>query len=232
MKFKPGMVPLATSMIQLAEQVMQTDPSAFQAFVCYWAAFANICTMLATQSGLRPRFGLRQNGTLRTRKVKVDPAGRIIKMAEVYPPTEKAKLDNAFKHFSDDLKHRLIMHPGTHFFVYRTPTWEGRPLKRDAFKQSLNGVINVGATVDARYPVWSPLSVYLYKQYSQEGPNSKTRNILSKQILDVLDTIHLNLRHGPQNVSGDRQAEDENDSTVVAQALPLLSMIVLDFVEI
>jgi hypothetical protein len=231
MKFKPDIVPFATSMIQLAEQVMQTDPSAFQAFVCYWTAFANVYTILATQSGLRPRFGLRQNGTLRTRKVKVDAASPIIKMAEVYPPTEKAKLDNVFKHFSDDLKHRLIIHPSTHFFVYRTPTWGGHPLKRDAFKQYLNGVINVGATVDARYPVWSPLSVYLYKQYSQEGPNSKARNVLSKQILDLLNTIHLNLRHRAQNIPGDKQAEDENDSTVVAQALPLLSMIVLDFIE-
>ncbi len=236
MKLKAGRVPLATSMIQLVEKAMPMHLSSPQAFVCYWAAFMSICNTLAVQSGLRPHFGLRQNGTLRTRKVKLDLAGSVVKIAEVYPPTEKAKLENVFKHVTDDLKHRLITHPGTHFFVYRTPMWEGRPLKRDAFKQRLNGVLYMEATVDARYPVWSPLSIDLYKRYVHEGPTPQAKNVLSKQILDLLNTIHLNVLYGTQRVGiqrvhDDTHAEDENGATVVAQALPLLSMIVLDFIE-
>jgi hypothetical protein len=231
MKLQAGMVPLATAMIQLAEQVWRTEASSSPAFLCYWTAFANIYTVLAAQSGLRPHFGLRQNGTLRTRKVDAGLAGPTVKMAEVYPPTEKAKLDNVLKHFSEDLKHRLMTHPSTHFFVYRTPMWDGCPLERDAFKQRLNGVINIGATVDARYPVWCPLNASLYKQYMHEKPSPKAKNVLSKQILDLLTTIHLNLLQGTRNALTDEQVKGENSATVVEKAWPLLAMIVLDFIE-
>jgi hypothetical protein len=200
-------------MVELAAQVH--DPR--QGYICYWMAFNVIYTALAAASGLRPEFSLRRNGTRVTRRVGA------VKVTQVHPPSESAQINAAFGHLSADLKHQLIVHEDTPFFVYRKPTWRGTALETDTFRQRLNGVINVGHTIDPRYPVWSPIDVKLYRQYTNKGPDDATRDILARQVLDVLCTVRGNLLYGGE------PADAESSAQVVGKALPLLAKVVFYF---
>lgn len=214
---------IASSMIDLAESIQQQSAHAIQAYLCYWIAWTNIYKALSKQAGLRPHFGLRKNGTLR---IKRDGD---LKMAEVYAPTEDSQLNKALDLVSDALKHQLIVHPDTRYFVYRTPAWQGKPLKKDTFGQPLNGVIYVNRTLDPRYPVWSHIDTDLYQLYMEEKHTDKNkekaRNTLTKQILNVLHTIQANLIHG------DIQST-ENNAQIVEKALPILSMLVTNSLNV
>lgn len=207
--------PIARSMVALGNQSVGQPACAY---LCYWTAFMNIAGSLAAQAGTRPHFGLNKNGTLRTRRVGT------LKMAEVYPPVEKALLECAFQRFNRALKHRLIIHESTHFFAYRTPAWQGQPVAADTFEQHLNGVIDMRCTLDARYPVWSPIDAEQYEAYlaatRDEATAVKGQAALARQVLDVLHTIHQNLRYAGSFDT------DENAPNVIRLAIPLLQMIV------
>jgi hypothetical protein len=131
----------------------------------------------------------------------------------------------AFQEFSEDFIHRLIEHPSVRYFVYRTPSWQGQRLEHDAAGQRLNGVLNIGYTVSADHPVWSPIDTQLYERYMAGSQGAQERNLLAKQILDLLYTVRNNTFHGG------KRADDANDREVVEKALPLLAMIVNSFLH-
>ncbi|MBN1139278.1 MAG: hypothetical protein JXM73_22065 [Anaerolineae bacterium] len=210
MKLDRADIPVATILLH------PDEPHPAWAFIRHWAAFEVIYTALAARAGVRPSFALRQNGTLETRK-----EGKI-KVARTNVPSQRQQIDLAFEHMDAGLRHSLIVHPSTAFFAGRKPTWQGSVVESDGFGQRLNGVIDISQTVDARYPVWSPLSTPLYRQYTRQGGDGKTQAILARQILDLLCTIRHNLTQG-----GDRQ-DEESGTEVLSRALPWLQRIVSD----
>jgi len=225
-------IPVAYAMMELTRQPPRTEtdqagdrlsrlPAHFlahastlaQRFLCTWAAFQAVCAALARRAGLRPRFELRRNGTMQTRRVGV------VKIVLVHPPSDGQRIDAAWALFDDELKHRLIAHPGAAFFMRRKPTVLGQVVERDGFGQRLNGLVDVACTMDARYPAWSPIDAAAYNRYmARGGTDSKARELLARQIVDLLCTLHSNLLHGASDA--------ESGPDVIEQALPLLSAIV------
>jgi hypothetical protein len=218
MRLESQQVPLALAMLEIAQAPVPSDHRPVHEFVCYWTAFRNVCSVLAAHSGLRPSFSLRRNGTMRTRRV-----GQA-KIVEVNVPPQEEQLDAAFTHFGHSLKHWLITHPSTRFFVYRTPTLLGEPIQADAFGQPINGVIDVGRMVDRRYPVWSPIDTRLYRQYLAHPQDDNARDPLARQVLDVIHTVGSNLGHDGQ------RAGPEIGQEVLEKASTLLLGIVRHFV--
>ena len=202
-------------MAELGRQAAQRPEQRVSAYLCYWAAFTNIYAILAGQQGARPHFGLHKSGTLRTRRVGA------FKMAEVDPPPESELLDKACAGLDATLKHKLITHASTRFFVQRTPVWQGKNIAIDGAKQRLNGVLDMRCTFDARYPAWSPIDAALYARYMRAGEtgtaDEQAQDVLTRQILDVLYTVAHNLLY-----SGKPNA-DENTPAVIGHALVLLS---------
>lgn len=183
-------VPVAYSMVKLASSA-SPDYRPFQEFMCYWTAFNNIYTTLAESSGHRNQ--LRIEGGM----IKTLPNGSV-NIPEVKPVrTERREIEHALHDFSKRLKQSLITHQSTKFFAERTPRWRGRQIEHDASGQRLNGVLNVGYTVNDQYPVWSPIDTAAFDWYLQETPNEG----------------------------------DASDREVIEKALPLLKMIVEEFVD-
>lgn len=205
-------VPVAAAIADLAAS-LHGRPVA--AFVCYWIAFANLCQVLARSNGVKAHFGLRQNGTLRMHKL----GG--LTMAEVYPPRWEQQMDSAFASLSEDLRHRLVSHPNVRFLVFRVPEIDGKPLRQDAHHQHPNGILDAGCTLDARYPVWSPIDLELYRHYVGGQQSPEVRDTLARQILSALWTLYRNL----EGAGVDRA---EAGDVLVAQALPLLELVVVE----
>jgi hypothetical protein len=131
----------------------------------------------------------------------------------------------AFQKFSDGLKRGLVEHPCTQFFVDRKPSWRGQCIEVDVSGQRLNGVLNVGYTVDARHPVWTPIDTVEFAAYHRGDKTPERLNALATQVLDVLYTVRNNTFHGG------KRADDANDREVLEKSLPLLAMIVNAFVR-
>jgi hypothetical protein len=212
MRFHGFQIPIAISLIQLA----RTTNEPFQEFICYWSAFNNIYAVLADSKGINAKIVMK-NGQTQFTNIHG------IQMARVKPAKETEQIDLAFSQIKDDTKHCLLLHSATRFFVYRTPRWRERELKRDAKGQRLNGVLNVSRTINADYPIWSPIDTLLYEAYMSGTQTPGICGSLSKQLLEVLYTVRCNLVHGSKS------AGDENDKEVVSQALALLKMIVASF---
>jgi hypothetical protein len=211
-------VGIARAMVELGRQAARHPEQRASAYLCYWAAFTNIYAILAAQQGARPHFGLHKNGTLRTRRVGT------LKMAEVDPPSEGELLDKACAGLDATLKHKLITHASTRFFVQRTPVWHGKNIAVDGARQCLNGVLDMRCTFDARYPLWRPIDAALYARYVRAGDaepaGAETQNVLARQILDVLYTVAHNLLYSST------PTRDENAPAVIDHALALLSGLV------
>lgn len=210
-------VPVAFSLVSLIKQGTGQFTHPIGQFTCYWAAFNNIYVTIADRAGHRPRLTKRRDGSIRRR---VDGS---VSIPEVSPVSERQQIDSAFQRFSDDLKQRLIEHPSTRFFVYRTPYWKGRPIATDSNGQQLNGVLNVGYTLSVKNPVWAPIDTATFELYSRADVAG--RDLLSKQILNLLYTIRNNAFHGG------KRADDAHDSEVLENGFPLLAMIVDSLVE-
>ncbi|MBN2005963.1 MAG: hypothetical protein JXA21_21575 [Anaerolineae bacterium] len=210
--------------LRLASELfrIQAPQPLTQRFICCWTAFMNLCKVLSRRDGLRSHFGLRQNGTLCVQQKDA------FKMAEVFAPAESAQLDHAFAHFSQDLNRRLILHENTRFFVRRTPMYAGKPVQRDAYRQRLNGVLDLERTLDPRYPAWCPINGKRYETYLRTSPadiiDEATSGILARQILDMLNAIYHNLLYGGET-------DGENSLQVLEKAIPLLEMIVQSLLE-
>lgn len=212
-------VPVAYSMVALAGRPSHFAFEPFLKFVCYWTAFNNIYVTVADRRGRRASLRRSQDGSPRTRIVGD------VRVPQVVPVSEREQIDLVFDEFSEDLKHTLVKHTSSRFFTYRTPRWGRYEIKFDASGQRLNGVINVGYTVDSSYPVWSPINRGQYESYIQGDQNVKSRNALAKQILNLLYTVRNNTLHGG------KRADDANDHEVVEQALPLLALVVDAFLR-
>jgi hypothetical protein len=213
-------VPVAYSMIMLAHQSSKFEPQPFQEFMCYWTAFNNIYTTLAEQKGHGARLRKHKDGSIRTRpngSLQIPEVEKII--------TEREEIASAFDEFSNTLKHGLITHPNTEFFINRIPKWHGHRIKTDATGQRLNGVMNLRYTVSAQHSVWSPIDIQAYERFMQGKHDQGDTDLLAKQILFMLYTVRNNTFHGG------KRADDANDHEVVEKALPLLSMIVGHFIH-
>jgi hypothetical protein len=92
------------------------------------------------------------------------------------------------------LKNALIRHRSTKFFVVRTPSWQQKRIRRDAFGQRLNGVLKVSRTTRDDYPVWSAINPAAYADYL--AGNKARANELTTQIVDILYTVRNNTFHG------------------------------------
>lgn len=216
-------LPTAASMIELAEKSLGSgDFHPFQEYLCYWAAFNNIYAIVAYTLGKSPELKILRNGTVEVKPLRDTANIKIAKVKNI--PLEEKQISLTLKEFSFDLRHQLISHTSTNFFVYRTPKWERGPIQFDGFGQKLNGVLNIQRTVDPNYPVWSPINITEYEQYIYNNEFSYQES-LTKQVVSVLYTVRNNLFHGSKN------ANDANDVEVVKQAIPLLKMIVSYFVN-
>ena len=102
----------------------------------------------------------------------------------------------------------------------------GQPIEHDDRGQRLNGVLNVGYTVDAQHPVWTPIDAAEFEACQSGAKTPKRRDELAKQVLDILYTVRNNIFHGG------KRADDANDNEVLTRALPLLAMIVNSFVQV
>ncbi len=205
---------LASELFQIQSTVMAQQPALLAPrYICCWTALTNLSKVLSRRDGLHSHFGLRQNGTLCVQQKDA------FKMAEVFAPAESAQLDHLFAHFPQDLNHRLILHENTRFFVYRTPVYAGKPAQRDAYRQRLNGVIDLERTLDPRYPTWCPINGKLYEAYLRtlqaEVRDETVQSTLARQILELLNAIYHNLLYGGEG-------NGENSVQVLEKALPIL----------
>ena len=156
--------------------------------MCYWSAFNSIYVMLAEQRGGRATLRIdKSNGQVRTRRIaNVD-------MPEVNVTPEWEQLEIAFSNFSDELKQYLVMHESAEFFVNRTPKWKGEEIEHDVRNQRLNGVLNVGRTVDADNPVWSPIDKKKFDGYQVNQQSDEIRDELSEA--GIRCSIHCPKQH-------------------------------------
>lgn len=213
-------VPVAYSMIALARQSSRAERQPFQEFMCYWTAFNNIYTTLAEQKGYKAQLKTHKNGSIQTR-----PNGSV-QIPEIKKAlTEGKEIELAFDEFDEILKHELITHTNTNFFVYRIPQWHQFPIEFDGSGQRINGVMNVRYTIDAKHPVWSPIDIQTYERYVKNDPQKGDQDLLAKQILFLIYTVRNNTFHGG------KRSDDANDSEVIEKAFPLLSMIVGYFIH-
>ncbi len=204
MAFHMWEVPVAYSMFNAAQTAIEYGPVPFQTFLCYWTAFNNIYVVIAEQHGHQVQIKKHAYGSIKTRS-----AGNV-QIPEVKKNlTERDQLDLAFGQFSDDLKHRLIIHPSTKFFAERTPSWRGNPIEFDTRRQRLNGVLNVGHTINISNPIWSPIDLQKLEQYLRDGKDNVARDELAKQIFNLLYTVRNNTFHGG------KRFDDANDLEVL-----------------
>jgi hypothetical protein len=214
--FTNAEVPVAYSMLGLAQKTSNQEPQPFHQYIFCWTAFNNVYATLAEYAGLSPRLRKEKDGAVTThRECGVD-------MPDVSAPTERDQIDVACDAMSDDLKDRLVNHENTRFFVYRTPSWRGNQINKDSRGQKLNGVLNVGRTVSSEDPVWSPIDLETYESYAF-SQGHRQRDELSRQVVNVLYTVRNNVVHGG------KRADDGNDREVLEKAIPLLTMIVESF---
>jgi hypothetical protein len=212
-------LPLAYSMIAAARRIRprRDGRHPFERYFLYWTAFNNIYTTIAHSKGSRTKIKENDDGSI------VTTSNGNVKIPEVIVVSEREQIRHAIQEFGDDLKHRLILHAGTEYFVRRIPFWGGKGIEFDAFRQRINGVINVNYTSDRQYPVWSPIDVQYYEEYLENPDNEGNRNFLAGQIIDLLFTIRKNLMHVG------KRFDDANDIKVVENALPMLELIVTSF---
>jgi len=218
-KFQQHELPYAYSMITFAQKIRphRDGQHHFQKYFYLWTAFNNIYTTFAHRQGMSTRLVRSEDG-----KVLTVPNGNV-NIPRVESVSEREKLYLALDEFDDELKHRLIVHKSTRFFLERIPAWKGGKIEHDAFGQRVNGVINVNHTCDADYPIWSPIDIQFYERYAADPDDEDCRNFLATQIVDLLYTVRDNLMHAG------RKLDDANDISVVENALPLLEMIVASF---
>jgi hypothetical protein len=189
----------------------------FDQYFLFWTAFTNFYTTIAHRKGHTTQIKVNDDGSI------VTIANGNVNIPEVVIVSEREQIRLAFQEFGDDLKHTLILHEGTKYFVGRIPFWQGVQIEFDAFGQRVNGVININYTSDSQYPVWSPIDFQHYEKYLEHPDNEENRNFLAKQIVDLLYTIRLNLMHFG------KKFDDANDISVVKNALPMLELIVTSF---
>jgi hypothetical protein len=184
-----------------------------------WTAFYNIYSTIAAREGFSTQLIVKEDGTIETY------ANGSVNIPKVKIVSEREQIALALENFDHQLKHHLILHESTIFFLNRTPFWKGKQIEHDASGQRVNGVINVIYTSSLDYPVWSPIDHQSYETYLEEPDNESAMNFLTKQIVDLLYTVSKNLmRIG-------KHFDDGNDISVVENGLPLLELIVASYTQ-
>jgi hypothetical protein len=191
----------------------------FEKFFLLWTAFNNIYTTIASRQGRSTQLIVSDDGTIAT------CTNGNVKIPQVKTVSEREQMYLALAEFDNKLKHNLIIHESTNFFVNRIPFWQGTQIEYDAFRQRVNGVINVNYTSSMQYPVWSPVDFQIYEGYFTKPDHEEDRDFLTKQIVDLLYTVSKNLMHVSKTF------DDANDMAVVENALPLLELIVASFTQ-
>jgi len=220
-KFSSGQIPLAYAMIAAADRLRPRrdgrDP--IEKYFLLWTAFSAVYSAIASQKGLQTELVVDEDG-----KVVTYQNGSV-KIPEVKEIDEREQVHAALEDFDDRLKHRLITHENLAFFLRRSPFWHGKKIEQDADGQQLNGVVDVLSTTSSEYPVWSPLDLAAYERYQENPEDAEKRDFLAWQILNLLYTMRKNLlRLG--NVF-----DDASDIAVYENGLPLLDLIVSEFVR-
>jgi len=203
--------PTAHAMLTLSRTF---DEHPVQAYLCTWTAFECIVRLVARQSGVKPHYKLRKNGTLRMMEI----GG--IKMPKVISPKQELIRSTALGYLDTQVKHALIVHRSVKVFVNRTPTFGNRLVKKDSRGQQLNGVIDVSRTIDARYPIWSPITLSWYRAYMRGEADDVVRQDLVMQIVAVLDTLRVNILYA------DGTNEKESGQNLAIYAKPLLHILI------
>jgi hypothetical protein len=211
-------VPVAYSLFRLALGDYRQLENPLTVYMCLWSAFNCIYITVGDRKGIKPTF-IKDNDIHRTRNIG-DVKIRLVRL-----PREKELLENILMEFNLDLKNRLLRHPSFEYFVYRTPKWRNSPIEYDITGQRVNGVINVGKTMNVEHPVWSPISIKSYEKYSSGIYNTQVLDDLAKQVLYVLYTIRNNALHGG------KRFDDSNDIEVVSYAIPLLKLVIRNFLR-
>ena len=212
MRFHTIEIPIGSSMIGLAERADHP----FQRYFCYWAAFNNIYTKIADRKGNTAQLNFDDN----TGQPKVFNIWSYA-FPSVRIPKEKELISGAITQINNQSKHELISHSITSFFVERLP--HGVCSRFDNQGQFINGVLNVTKTIDQNHPIWSPINKSAYERYI--AGDTSERDLLAEQIIFMLYTIRNNLVHGGKNPG------EENDVSVVENALPLLEIVVRGFLR-
>lgn len=213
MLIEPYKIPVAQSMIALADSLLLRDGDALARYVCLWAAFNNIYMTIGDGDGLH--VTLRQkNGSLATRPV----AG--VNIPQVDAPLERDLIRNVVRQVPDSVGRALLLHENVSWFAQRTPNWQGSALARDVHGQRLNGVLNVGHTVSRDNPVWAPIDVALHMECVRaDGAHAGAAELIP-QIVNLLYTVRNNIAHGGKS------PDDRSDRDIVLRAAPLLEILV------
>ena len=209
---------VASAMVRLVEHYRPGEMEPLEQYMCYWVGLKNICVTIANEQGCRAALQT-SDGELQLEQV----GG--FSMPKVRMPKEREQLEAVYKAFSPQLTEELIIHRCTRFFVNRLPRFQGNELTVDARGQGLNGVMNIGRTVEATNPVWCPIDQALYYAYLNGDRTLGGADKLGKEILTLLYTIGTNRFHG-----GNR-ADDASITHVVEYGLPLLKEVVSWFVN-
>lgn len=212
MKFHQVEIPVALSLIQLAEQAKHP----FQKYFSFWAAFNNLFALIGKRQGLTVQPDLDKNGNPKTGQRWG------YTFTKVKTPKEYQQILEAVNQLEDQVKDTLITHQNIPFFVNRTPV--GVAHNKDALGQLINGVLNISRTFNPQSPVWSPIDKQAHEKYL--AGDMTYQAILSEQIVFMLYTIRNNLVHGGKSMG------EANDVEVVEMALPMLEMVVRSFIRI
>lgn len=222
MKFSRQELPIAYSMIEAANRVRprRDGRHPFDRFFLVWTAFKHIFTAVASRHGYSTQYVVGEDGAIET-----VPNGNV-NIPKVVPVGEREQISIVLREMDEELKHRLVTHKSTNFFLNRVPFWQGKPIEVDAFGQRLNGVINVQDTTDPDYPVWSPVDRHVYESYLKDPESAEDQDFLAAQVVELLHTVSKNLMHFGQKF------DDGTDIQVAQNALPLLELIVESQIEI
>jgi hypothetical protein len=229
-RFYAEEIPVASSMIEAVRCLPPHCSNLIQHFMCYWIAFNNIYVTIADRNSQAGKGVQRVTPSLKpdgTQKIKREGGADV---PQVSLMSERDQIAGARKEFSPELKHKLIVHANTEFFVRRIPKWRGRRIPKDKLGQCINGVLNIGKTIDEKHPIWAPIDTAEYNQYVKNcadglQADANLQERLASQILEVLYTVRNNTFHGG------KRADDASDREVLRNALPLLTMIVYSFVK-
>jgi hypothetical protein len=192
---------------RLLALVVNADP--ITAYLVAWTAFEHLVKVTARCAGVRPKFGLRKNGTVEMQTVGAH------KMPVVTPPRPEQELEVALARLPEEVKERLVAHPAVQALALRVPRFAGRPLVHDARGQRLSGVLDLTLTADARYPIWRSLDLGLIRSRDRGDLTPEQRDTLVAQIAALLTAVWHNLLLG-----------DEDGPSIAALALPLVRLLV------
>ncbi|MDF1514717.1 MAG: hypothetical protein P1S60_12990 [Anaerolineae bacterium] len=203
--------PTATELLTLV-RALQEQP--VPTYLCTWMAFDSIARLIARQSGVKPHFELRKNGTMKLLEVGD------IKIPKVTAASNSLMFEAVVDALDPAVKHAVLVHRSVLFFATRTPTFHGKVVKTDRRGHLLNGMIDLSRTMDARYPIWSPITMRWYETYVGEPSDGFLQQKLMAQVIDLLAVLRENLLYA------DGKNDQECGKHLVSNAQPLLDMLI------